>query len=93
MDFGKKVNKCKDIEKCVLRSVEMRATARHVAGMFTAPDRCAFSVTNTLRHFPLAPLILLGPTWYVPCGFAMMDVPSPKVAQQLLSSQLVMMVA
>ena len=30
----------------------MRATAMHVAGMFTAPDGCAFLVTNTLRHLP-----------------------------------------
>ena len=44
-------------------------------------------------HAPLAPLTLLRLTWYVPRGFAMMDVPSPKVAQQLLSSQLVMTVA
>lgn len=67
----------------------------HVAGMFTAPDprrECLLGQKHTLTR-PFAPLTSLRLTWYVPCGFAMMDVPSPKVAQQLLSSQLVMTVA
>lgn len=32
-------------------------------------------------------------TLYVPCGFAIIDVPSPKIVQQVLSSQFVITVA
>lgn len=68
-----------------------------MAGMLTALGQWVFLVEWTFTFgtpfHPSNPLPAPGPTWYVPCGFAITDVPSPKVVQHLLSSQLVMTVA
>lgn len=69
--------------------MRQREQQLYVAGIFTRGVSFLIQMDTSLWHSSFLPR----PTWYVPCGFAIIDVPSPKVAEQLLSSQLVMIVA
>lgn len=85
---------CKNMNKWRLRSVfldEVRqeGKSRHPYGSLPWSSEFPRGIDTYLWYSSFSPR----PTWYVPCGLAITNVPSPKVAQQLLFSQLVMTVA